>query len=890
MTSRLKHKLELDNVNVNSAYLNESFVQIGTPLPALNERKGDKLEYVPEWQQEVRDEQGRRRFHGAFTGGFSAGYYNSVGSKEGWAPSTFKSSRNQRANKVQRPEDFMDEEDLQMLKDDRKLENTETFRTDTFGGTKEELAGRNLPSAIESLIAPARNSIGQKLLQKLGWRPGQGIGPRVTLRKLRLQEGKLGKARVGIDDADEEMDDVEAGKHTFAPRDVKLLTYDNKEDKQGLGFEKGTGMGSLPGKAVFRAGHVVEDEDDDLYGGPSGSSSQHFAFNHGDEEDDDVIVMGGPSTSRPGLGSRRGPGRERPPFDGGAGGDERWHDGRPVLVGFALDPKGVPPDKWFAMPEIPPDWRPRPARVWGTTRRWDEQPGEKKEEKAVIRGAPGRPLTFEQRGAALGEEQRMISKAKSVYEYMSEKDKERLASLAASAQPTAPPPLLSLEPEPQEAPRPQATEIEIPPLSPRTASAALKGYVPYADDEAKQERYKSYLLSQTYNSKQPDPVLRPSSSIDDINKELADFASSARIFKPMAFAMASRFTTGSSALAASDLKQAKPGLHIYDAEKAKAELDKPKPTLEMEVKKDLTPREQAAANGMYGKMTREVKQFYPVKLLCKRFGVQDPHPEGDPGKAAESSGGGGGGSTLEAMPLPKNDASWEDKFIHLGGTDKPADKGATSTSSSSLVGVLPTSVERVPTTLAEVGMADDVNQGRDTLTYTKPNIDIFKAIFASDDEDDGDDDDEKEVDKEKEKTVSGAKALAGPGVVDPFPPKRNEEEDDKPVDLNTFKPVFTLRREDDKVAKKEKKKDKSKKRKGVLSFDVGEDGEDDAEEEKRREEKRKKRKEKERSEKKEEAKEAALPGEADGEGEGEWVEKPQVVPRLVGRKGAADFM
>jgi G patch domain-containing protein 1 len=31
----------------------------------------------------VRDEQGRRRLHGAFTGGFSAGYYNTVGSKEG---------------------------------------------------------------------------------------------------------------------------------------------------------------------------------------------------------------------------------------------------------------------------------------------------------------------------------------------------------------------------------------------------------------------------------------------------------------------------------------------------------------------------------------------------------------------------------------------------------------------------------------------------------------------------------------------------------------------------------------------------------------------------------------------------------------------------------------
>jgi G patch domain-containing protein 1 len=32
---------------------------------------------------QVRDEEGRRRFHGAFTGGFSAGFYNTVGSKEG---------------------------------------------------------------------------------------------------------------------------------------------------------------------------------------------------------------------------------------------------------------------------------------------------------------------------------------------------------------------------------------------------------------------------------------------------------------------------------------------------------------------------------------------------------------------------------------------------------------------------------------------------------------------------------------------------------------------------------------------------------------------------------------------------------------------------------------
>ena len=48
--------------------------------------------------QEVTDEQGRKRFHGAFTGGYSAGFYNTVGSLEGWTPSQFTSSREGRNN------------------------------------------------------------------------------------------------------------------------------------------------------------------------------------------------------------------------------------------------------------------------------------------------------------------------------------------------------------------------------------------------------------------------------------------------------------------------------------------------------------------------------------------------------------------------------------------------------------------------------------------------------------------------------------------------------------------------------------------------------------------------------------------------------------------------
>lgn len=90
----------------------------------------------------MRDEEGRRRFHGAFTGGFSAGFYNTVGSKEGmfylvviyessieeiyviiyvvwfssgWTPQTFTSSRKNRAEvKKQSIYSFLDEEDIKV--------------------------------------------------------------------------------------------------------------------------------------------------------------------------------------------------------------------------------------------------------------------------------------------------------------------------------------------------------------------------------------------------------------------------------------------------------------------------------------------------------------------------------------------------------------------------------------------------------------------------------------------------------------------------------------------------------------------------------------------------------------------------------------------------------
>lgn len=54
------------------ADLDAPYAVFGTPLPNEDDARDDGA-YLPVWKQDVRDEKGRRRLHGAFTGGWSAG-------------------------------------------------------------------------------------------------------------------------------------------------------------------------------------------------------------------------------------------------------------------------------------------------------------------------------------------------------------------------------------------------------------------------------------------------------------------------------------------------------------------------------------------------------------------------------------------------------------------------------------------------------------------------------------------------------------------------------------------------------------------------------------------------------------------------------------------------
>ncbi|KAL8479362.1 hypothetical protein ACS0TY_026289 [Phlomoides rotata] len=249
----------------------EDFVFYGTPIEreeeittrkkkAVAEASGQLRTALPPWKQEVTDEEGRRRFHGAFTGGYSAGYYNTVGSKEGWTPQSFTSSRKKRAEvQQQNIFSFLDEDEKADL-EGRSLGTSMQF--DTFGFTAAEIARKQAdkerqerPSAIpgpvpDELIAPVTESIGVKLLLKMGWRQGRSIkdSNRNSLNVVRRQARKAFLALSqdeGSEIACSKLDEEDSGNVPDLPADDDNQFIKNspeyvlnpKQDLYGLGYD-----------------------------------------------------------------------------------------------------------------------------------------------------------------------------------------------------------------------------------------------------------------------------------------------------------------------------------------------------------------------------------------------------------------------------------------------------------------------------------------------------------------------------------------------------------------------------------------------------------------------------------------------------------------------------
>ena len=152
----------------------DHYVIYGHALPEIDEEgaSSKKLKPVPIEEQIVTDENGRRRFHGAFTGGFSAGFFNTAGSRDGWTPKNFKSTRENRfQSNEQKPEDFMDDDDMgEFGIAPQKLQTSSKFRDQNEKKRKHEkpsFDGQPIPGdpVLEQFIKPSEDTIGNVQLQ-----------------------------------------------------------------------------------------------------------------------------------------------------------------------------------------------------------------------------------------------------------------------------------------------------------------------------------------------------------------------------------------------------------------------------------------------------------------------------------------------------------------------------------------------------------------------------------------------------------------------------------------------------------------------------------------------------------------------------------------------------
>lgn len=527
----------------------------------------------------------------------------------------------------------MDEEDVAEAEESRKLQTSDSFAG--LGSTAEDRL-QNEP--MMDVFKTTGDTMGVKLLRKMGWRDGQGVGPRVR-RKARLDEE----------------DDPGGGEgqetHLFAPENSQMISFVRKNDRKGLGFE---GEGRLTdvqndGKdSNSSAGLLRLESERDLTIGtknaklkkkkvPPRSGFGVGILNDNGSDDEDPYHMGpqiaynriiggdkkkkkktenGKTAANPLLSTKPVFISKKSSASKAGASFRRCHDGRLPLDGFILSQSKDPlsNNNNYELPAIPPNWKSSKTPANATT---SDRPTPYQSPAEIAKLSTLDPKS---RASILGE---TALPGKSVFDYLSPSARSRIAS--ATKNPNLPP---ALDEAHSVLPAPSPHSL-IPPLSPTTAHAALKrgtaGWTPYADDPQKLSRYRIFL--ETRASLAPPETLPPrarGASQDDWVKEMQEFVHAAQIFRPVSGLMATRFTSSTSTLHMdSDApgKDTEPQLLTQPGEKVQ------------------DPAMQAAAVGMYGPLTRSVAEFFPSRLLCKRFNVRPPaHVAADPDPATASSG------------------------------------------------------------------------------------------------------------------------------------------------------------------------------------------------------------------------------------------------------------
>ena len=683
-------------------------------------------------------------------------YFNTVGSKEGWTPSTFVSSRTNRqkdgASSQQRLEDFMDDEDVAEMEETRRIQTSDAFAG--LGSSSEKDSHQH---AFMDVLKTTGETMGIKLLKRMGWHEGQGIGPKVKR-----------KAHLVDEDGDVEVGGSETNLHLFAPGNTQTVSFVKKDDRKGLGFEGEAKLGAArdplrESESIVRS-QEGRDESQSLGFLPKNKFSKEKPerkggfgvgiLNDNGSDDEDPYQMGPQISYNRVIGGEKKKKQQKPervksssnplisskPIfmskksanrNGGAH-VLRCYDGRLPLDGFTLLAENAEADKLVSQtaqyppPEIPSGWKSTKTPLDPTNS--DLAHSNYKSPAETVATAN---LSPKSRAAALGEVQ---LPGKSVFDFLDPAARDRIAAATNNSNL---PPALREGREETGTNKTKTLSSLVPELDRETALAALgrgtAGWMPYSEDLEKRARYRTFLeIKGGLRDVSAVPDRATSASNDEWVHEINEFARAAQIFKPMTGTMASRFTSSSSApkLASDNIKLDE----LAGAQDAS-------PLTTGTTPKVKSTAEEAAAAGMHGPLTRSVDIFYPTRLLCKRFNVKPPshvQPDASGTRNAPEQGDSSTFNPHKQAP-PTHSTALPQKQLELVGKEQMEQLRLVGNGTEpSIMASVPEerhggSRKEEQKTSATVEVNPERNEA---LELERPGEAVFKAIFGSDSEDD----------------------------------------------------------------------------------------------------------------------------------------------------------
>lgn len=730
----------------------DSLVLVGTPLVRTGAdgrpRDGVGPTSAPVWEQVVTDAQGRRRFHGAFTGGFSAGYFNTVGSKEGWQPQSFYSSRSQKRTAAQpdvdgndrkrprgmRLEDLMDEEDLADMRDSRFLAANQAYGGSGAQAARDEqqLSMSSLASGsgrgIEAFGPGSQGGEGTAAASKGVWDP--------------LSGSFVGEASTSGGSRSDPMASLLS---TPLPRVGSSEPTSAAEDSRGkqilarMGWRAGTGLGPRTSARAVRRLRLLNER---LEAWVLGRAPNEMAL----EEDENSYAAkhtyAPPDTHFLPVPIRRHAAHHGLGFGGhyihplqGA----KWIKSPPLSGGgwvWANTPEEdasvaqSPPSEANIAP--PPGWVPDRSRVFTIIT--------SNGAASTLTSKGARP-SASTRASLLGERP-APGPAPKLQDYLSQGD------LRPPGSPPGPPP----GPPPATQFGTASQPIQLPGAA--AARSALAGFIPFGTPEdagnkhSKRSRYLTFLRLASAPGSLPAGALTTAAwaaqhkqSVDAAQSELNEFSAASRIFRPLSSALAGRFASSTAPASTSAVGQDAAECPAKEAAAGEPSASSSKPEVSGHPLRMLGP----------GHGTRTETRWLPERILSKRMGcafppsglesatvpglVAEPDYRGlDPSASAPASARTWVRAQKGLQDLVDQRA-WEEHSSELVPAAKiPDDPYGTSQPIGSGTGGRSADVLGAD----QVGLAEDQRQSRDRPR--RPPSDLFKAVFGDSSDEDEDQD------------------------------------------------------------------------------------------------------------------------------------------------------